>query len=276
MSKWKPAMALMATTMAMEAGAIAQAVPADPSELTREPRVVEAMKEAWLETIHSQMGDSEYGFSLNRAGGSYTLVAQPPSFPSGARGAEIRQVTVRVFNKARLSVGDLGKALREAEAIYSETGIAIRWEEGSIDDHESMALDFSANGALGGVCPQKKSGSLNLLLVRGPANSSGSPTLGLALPCAKFGSDALVFVDRCENSMQGRPASLGKVLGHAMAHEIGHVLLGTDAHSAGGLMKARWGRADWFAVAAGHLRIAPDDGEKMRSGLERESVAAAH
>jgi hypothetical protein len=76
--------------------------------------------------------------------------------------------------------------------------------------------------------------------------------------------------------MQGRPASLGKVLGHAMAHEIGHVLLGTDAHSVGGLMKARWGRADWLAVAAGHLRIAPEDGERMRSGLDRESVAATH
>jgi len=194
--------------------------------------------------------------------------------PSGARAGEIREVTVRVFNKARVSVGDLGKALRETQAIYSESGIAIRWEVGSIEDHDSMALDFSANGASGGVCSQTKSGLLNLLLVRGPANSSGSPTLGLALPCAKFGSHALVFVDRCENAMQGRPASLGKVLGHAMAHEIGHVLLGTDAHSVGGLMKARWGRTDWLAVAAGHLRIAPEDGERMRLGLDRESVAA--
>jgi hypothetical protein len=115
-------------------------------------------------------------------------------FPGSARGAEIREVTVRVFIKGRVSIGDLGKALREAEAIYSETGIAMRWEEGSIEDHDSMALDFSANGALGGVCPETKSGRLNLLLVRGPANSSGSPTLGLALPCAKFGSHALVLL----------------------------------------------------------------------------------
>jgi len=124
-------------------------------------------------------------------------------FPGVAWGAEIREITVRVFNKARVSGGDLGKALREAEAIYSETGIAIRWEAGSIEDHDSMALDFSANGALGGVCPERVAGRLNLLLARGPANSSGSPTLGLALPCAKFGSHALVFVDRCENAMQG-------------------------------------------------------------------------
>src|SRR5262249_53527 len=79
-------------------------------------------------------------------------------FLDGAQGAEIRQVTVRVFNKARVSGGDLGKALREAEAIYSDAGIAIRWEEGSIEDHDSMALDFSANGASGGVCPERKTG----------------------------------------------------------------------------------------------------------------------
>ncbi len=34
------------------------------------------------------------------------------------------------------------------------------------------------------------------------------------------------------------------ILGHAAAHEIGHLLLGSNSHSPQGLMRARWSRQD--------------------------------
>ena len=34
------------------------------------------------------------------------------------------------------------------------------------------------------------------------------------------------------------------ILGHAAAHEIGHLLLGSNSHSPFGLMRARWSGQD--------------------------------
>jgi hypothetical protein len=54
----------------------------------------------------------------------------------------------------------------------------------------------------------------------------------------------------------------GTLLGRAMTHEIGHLLLGTLDHSEGGLMRRHWserGRdADWLfsAIQAEEIRTA--------------------
>jgi hypothetical protein len=47
-------------------------------------------------------------------------------------------------------------------------------------------------------------------------------------------------MDRVELLSTGREASASAILGHVLAHEIGHVLLGTTKHSDSGLMKAWW------------------------------------
>jgi hypothetical protein len=43
------------------------------------------------------------------------------------------------------------------------------------------------------------------------------------------------------------------ILGHAMAHELGHLLLGTNSHSSDGLMRAQWNRGDLAEAARGNL-----------------------
>jgi len=186
--------------------------------------------------------------------------------PAWAGRADVKEITIRVFNSAQVSKGDLAGALKVASAIYAEAGIGITWEQGSDDDHESKSLDFSANGVSRGVCTGRRLGRVNLGLDRAPSGVKNT-TLGFALPCARYGTDASVFVDRCEGVMQGTTASFGKILGHAIAHEVGHVLLGSNGHSFAGLMRARWGRAEWLTVAAAHLAIAAADAEKMAATL---------
>ena len=41
-----------------------------------------------------------------------------------------------------------------------------------------------------------------------------------------------------------KPTSIGTLLGRAMAHEIGHLLMGRAAHAVRGLMRPRWTRAE--------------------------------
>lgn len=59
----------------------------------------------------------------------------------------------------------------------------------------------------------------------------------------------------------------GALLGYAVAHEIGHVLLSTGGHENFGVMKARWGFFDESLMAIGHLRFNAKQSIKMRATL---------
>jgi hypothetical protein len=54
------------------------------------------------------------------------------------------------------------------------------------------------------------------------------------------------------------------MLGHAIAHEIGHVLLGTIDHSPSGIMKARWETADYRQAEMGLMKFTAREGEAIR------------
>ena len=84
-------------------------------------------------------------------------------------------------------------------------------------------------------------------LVRSPKD--GRPedeSLGTALvdPATGTGVLATVYVDRVERLARGSNGDLGTLLGRAMAHEIGHLLMGRAAHAVRGLMRPRWTRAE--------------------------------
>ena len=57
---------------------------------------------------------------------------------------------------------------------------------------------------------------------------------------ARTGSIATVFADRVASTSNRAGANARGVLGRVIAHEIGHLLIGTNHHSARGLMRAIW------------------------------------
>jgi hypothetical protein len=61
--------------------------------------------------------------------------------------------------------------------------------------------------------------------------------------------------------------SLGVILGHAAAHEIGHLLLATGDHSSFGIMKAAYGTLDFVNMAQGNLWFTQEQSQLMRSRL---------
>jgi hypothetical protein len=68
------------------------------------------------------------------------------------------------------------------------------------------------------------------------------------------------------------------VLGIAIGHEIGHVLLtGLEAHSRNGIMQAKWGKKDFRAAAQRTLGFAPDEARKLRSEvvLRTQTITAS-
>jgi hypothetical protein len=91
-----------------------------------------------------------------------------------------------------------------------------------------------------------------------PASSEAmgrSVLLGSAYP------RAYVFLDRVQrfdvDNGKHRPSSLGVILGHAISHELGH-MLGLP-HTPAGVMRARWGHQEWMDAMAGVLVFSRPD-----------------
>jgi hypothetical protein len=89
--------------------------------------------------------------------------------------------------------------------------------------------------------------------------------------------DATIFYDRIE-LIQPRPVSAGatasQILGFAMAHEIGHILLCSNQHSSSGIMKGPWGQAEFERLARGWLGFTLEQGVLMRQSVLRRAASS--
>jgi hypothetical protein len=79
-----------------------------------------------------------------------------------------------------------------------------------------------------------------------------------------FGMTAQVCAHCCEELAKGSESLHAAILGHVMAHEIGHLLLGIGSHGPTGLMHVPWRHKELESVAQGTLLFTPSEGEKMR------------
>jgi hypothetical protein len=63
----------------------------------------------------------------------------------------------------------------------------------------------------------------------------------------------------------------GLVLGDVIAHELGHLLLGSNAHSSSGIMAAELDREKIKAAGMGRLGFSPEQAARMHSTIFRAS-----
>jgi hypothetical protein len=62
--------------------------------------------------------------------------------------------------------------------------------------------------------------------------------------------------------------TLGVLLGHGIAHEIGHLLLGTQRHSSSGLMQAHWDARELRLAVSGLLNFSARQAEAIRADVQ--------
>jgi hypothetical protein len=80
-----------------------------------------------------------------------------------------------------------------------------------------------------------------------------------------FGLVANVFAQRVQEATFFR-APQGVILGHVIAHELGHLLLGEARHSAGdGIMHIPWKAKELQRVEQGVMFFLPQQAEKLRA-----------
>lgn len=179
---------------------------------------------------------------------SQATQAQGPAF----REAALR-IRTRVYNPAKVSIPVLSRALNEASAIYQRVGIEIEWIHCPCDD----ALDSSELYVQ--IIP-KLFATLN-----SPFKGS---ELGYAATAEEGGMRAMVFYDRIEKLTVGEDTSFA--LGRVIAHELGHLLLGTKLtengpHAANGIMRAPWNKQDLKRKDREVMQFTLDNGLRLRA-----------
>lgn len=68
-----------------------------------------------------------------------------------------------------------------------------------------------------------------------------------------------------------RKVSRAEVLGHVIAHELGHLLLSMTDHSALGIMHGEWNLTDFQNAVRGLLLFTPEQAEVLRANIRRRS-----
>jgi hypothetical protein len=87
--------------------------------------------------------------------------------------------------------------------------------------------------------------------------------LGLSVADHHGGAYAFVFLNPAEDRAGELNLPRIMVLAYAAAHEVGHLLLGDQAHTPQGLMKASWDTQDFRAMAQGSLHFSPQQTREL-------------
>ena len=92
--------------------------------------------------------------------------------------------------------------------------------------------------------------------------------LGFSRVTSDGGSYAVVLMDLVDELARKQElASRGQILGHAVAHEIGHLVMGLNSHSPRGLMRSGWKANELRDMAERHLLFSKREGERMRTRI---------
>ena len=187
-------------------------------------------------------------------------------FSGAAHGNPATQVRIAIRNDARIPERVLTQAADEASRIFRQAGVDTVWIVcQSSNAGTSTKPDCLAPGDLT---------HLSLRIV--PWSSQlGVSTFGVAfLSDAGVGVAGDVFYPLVEKLHSDCDASLSRVLGHVMAHEIGHLLLGLHSHSAFGIMQPQWQEEALRRIGMGTLLFTAEQARSMREKLLAKSEDA--
>lgn len=174
-----------------------------------------------------------------------------------------KQITVRVRNYARIESAVLLKAESTANKILKEAGAHTDWV--LCFDGSTWSRDVACTNL-----PDPLDLTVNVLpFSRSQASRPRGDVFGDAIEDGEqgFGSDAWIFIDRIKSLVVERELSLAQLLGHVLAHELGHMLLGANSHSGMGLMRAKWSSRELQAADHGGLFFSASESKRIQRAV---------
>lgn len=207
---------------------------------------------------------------------SLTFPAWPESGPE-----ETSPVIVSVYNDAGVPESVLGPAEKRAARIFAQAGVDVVWKDCSPGSESGYAKllhsTFSTRSGAEDVDCSSFEWPTHLAVRILPWSArSANEVFGVAfLSVEGAGCYSDVFYDRTLQLHADWKVSVADILGSVMAHELGHLLLGSNAHSRDGVMKARWQGEELRRLSRGNLRFTSEQVDLISGRLSgaRRTVA---
>jgi hypothetical protein len=172
--------------------------------------------------------------------------------------SEVR-LTVRVYDYVNLPAGARDEIMANAKRVLLQAGVSVEF------------VQCSRGGEQAGLpaCTGPLGPADLVLRIFEPKMAVKGEELGYAAMTPEGGACITVFINPAQE--KGRVVSLsnGTLLGHAVAHEIGHLLLGANSHSPAGIMRSVWRRVDEEWMVKGALLFDKRQAARMQTAVER-------
>lgn len=167
------------------------------------------------------------------------------------------RITVFVNDSVGVNRAILRHAETEASRLFRPAGIEIAWR----------------TCAASGDCRRPpRSTEFILHIVRNGKTPSGLIFGEAFLGPDGWGKYADVFFDR----IQHEDVDPGQLLGAVSAHELGHLFLGTNAHSLVGIMAPYWQAESLRQISMGNLTFTREQERLMNSRLSGERLPVTY
>jgi hypothetical protein len=163
-------------------------------------------------------------------------------------------VRVRVYRSTAIRGDALRLALRVAETTFAAADVQVVW---TVCEPSECSAPPAPTERL-------------VRLVRLPRGQHGDlRCLGDAFIDPRQSGNALatVYADQVADVARRGNIDYGALLGHTIAHEIGHLLLGSTTHGASGLMREIWSQKEMRSHRGDDWALLPVEAASIRQRL---------
>jgi hypothetical protein len=172
------------------------------------------------------------------------------------------RITVLVNDSAGVPAQVLKQAEQEAGKIFRPAGVEVSW----LNCGEQSLREA-------GACREVPGPNRFVLHIVPNGKTSTDFVFGVAF----LGEDGRgkycnVFFDRIRDAHRDLGSSTAQLLGTVAAHELGHLLLGSHAHSRLGIMEPVWREEALRQAGMGIFRFTAEQGEAMRERIGRDGT----
>ena len=172
------------------------------------------------------------------------------------------QLLIRTYDMTSASETERARAVSMAGAILEDAGLYVVWTA----CETAVARDID-HPCLTRLRPNE----VSVRFVRLPGTAgTRQAALGYSLveTQGRTGSLATIYVDRVARLASAAAMDVATVLGRAIAHEVGHLLLGTGEHSRTGVMRAVWAPVMLRRNRPGDWQFTESDARALRQAVQ--------
>ena len=173
-------------------------------------------------------------------------------------------VVIRVYDLATTNAAGRAAALRAAAQTMSSAGLAVDWR------------DCSRGGAAHPCRTVRGTGDLVVRIMPASSRPDAGVELGFAPidPSGRATVIATVYYDVVQRVAERTGLDARALLGRAIAHEVGHLLLRAPGHGPRGLMRPLWNDAELTRNRPEDWTFSDEESRQLRAAAQAPGTPA--